>query len=223
LPKALHLDAQQLEQTGEVMRVYTDQYNYGRRSPTGEYDQMVCNECEQRFQPWDEYGINFVRTHKSGTVGQPIGSPNPVGLIINDIDYARLKLFVLSMLWRADASSRPIFKRIDLGNGHRGQLRQAILNGDPGSSQFFAVAASLFKSDIHKTFLADPHPEQYAGVDHVRFYVYGGFTFLIKVDDRDSPDFLRQTVLTGGRPFPLILRDPSPSERQAFANVLAGK
>ena len=114
VPKALHLDAQQQEKTGEVMRVYTDLLNYGRKSRTGDYDRIVCDECEKRFQPWDDYGINFVRTYKSGIVGRPIVSSDPArasdpaGLIIDDIDYTKLKLFVLSMLWRADASSREI-------------------------------------------------------------------------------------------------------------------
>jgi len=169
-------------------------------------------------------GLTFVRTHKFGKVGTPLGSP-PIGLIINEIDYAELKLFVLSMLWRADASSRVMFRRIALGHERRAQLAQAILNAGPGPAQFFAIAASLFKSDSHKTFLMDPHPETYVGVEHVRFYVYGGFTFLIKIDSQDSPDILRPMVLESGKPLGLVLvlRDLSPSERQAMANILAGK
>ncbi len=221
VPKALHLDAQQFEQTGEVMRIYSDQFNYGRKSHTGEYDRMVCDKCEKRFQAWDDYGINFVRIHKAGTVGKPMGSPDPIGLVIDEFDYTKLKMFVLSMLWRADASSRPVFKRINLGDKWRPALTSAILAGDPGPPEFFAVAASLFKKDILKTFLADPHPEKYERINHVRFYVYGGFTFLIKVDQRPPPKFLEHMILAEGRPFPLVLRDLSPSERIALHNVVS--
>jgi hypothetical protein len=215
VPKALHLDAQQLENTGEVMRVYSDNYNYGKRSPTGEYDRMLCDACEKRFLAWDTYGIEFVRTHKSAPV-----SPDAIGFSIDGVDYTKLKLFVLGMLWRANESSRPIFKRINLGEKWRTALTQAILAGDPGPPEFFAIIAALFKSDIHKSFLVDPHPERFGHINYVRFYIYGGFTFLIKVDQRPSDSAFAPGILAPGKPLAVILRNPSPSEQRAFSNIL---
>ena len=222
IPQALHKDVQNLETTGEFIRIYSDQYNYEPESRTGVWDRMVCDNCERIFQDWDQYGIDFVRTYRSGRRGVLLGpQSDPVAIAVDDFDYTKLKLFVLSMLWRADANTQPLFRRIDLGSTWRNELTKTILFADPGSPEFLSVSASLFKTDIEKYFMADPHPEKYSGVNFVRFYVYGGFTFLIKVDRRASPTPFGEAQLTPDRPFPILLRNLSPSERRLAQKILS--
>lgn len=222
IPQALHKDTQKLEETGEFIRIYSDQYNYEPESRTGVWDRIVCDDCEKRFQDWDQYGIEFVRTHRSGQTGRLIGQKsNPSAIAIDDFSYGILKLFVLSMLWRADANGQPLFRRINLGDKWRTQLTSVILSGDPGPPEFFSVAATLFKAEQEKYFMADPHREKYEHVNFVRFYVYGGFTFLIKVDSRECPSPLNLVQLTPDGPFLTLLRNLSLKEQRLVQKLLS--
>ena len=50
---------------------------------------------------------------------------------IADFDYARLKLFFISVLWRAHLSQDQFFDAVDLGPW-QSTARQMIWEGDPG-------------------------------------------------------------------------------------------
>lgn len=221
VPQALHMDAQEWGGLTECMRIYTDTLTYTPRSPTGTYDRIVCGGCEELFQEWDDYGVAFIREHRPGTAKKLFQVEGPNLIRIEHHDYAALKLFVMAMLWRADASNQLIFRRIDLGDRWRGELAKAILMRDPGPPAFFAITASLFQNDLLKQTMSDPHPQRIHGINHVRFYTYGGFTFIIKVDQRESPDFLKRFILTPGQAFPVVLRDLAPGEKRGLINALS--
>ena len=77
------------------------------------------------------------------------------------------------------------------------------------------------EEDYGQRIMADPHRERYYGVNGYRFYVYGGFTFFIKVDQRKQPEQLVPLTLREGHPFVVIRRRFSTGERRAFTQMLA--
>jgi hypothetical protein len=56
-----------------------------------------------------------------------------LGYVIQDLDYHRLKLYLLSLLWRMGVSSLPEFQLIRLGP-HEARIRDMLLGDDPGKS-----------------------------------------------------------------------------------------
>ena len=91
------------EDENTLKLVPTDKDHYVKKAPIGIYDkEILCGECEAVFQDVDEYAAklmlndqNMSKLHDKGDV---------VGYNLKDIDYQKLKLFVMSILWRASIS-----------------------------------------------------------------------------------------------------------------------
>src|SRR5690349_8278370 len=88
---------------------------YPKRAPAGIYDQtIVCEECERIFGPGDDYAADFFvkRTVPFREIRE---NGRLTGYLVKRFDYDSLKLFLISVLWRAGVSSHPMFVRVQLG------------------------------------------------------------------------------------------------------------
>jgi hypothetical protein len=88
---------------------------YAKRRPVGPYDsQLVCRSCEELFQLWDEYAARIlIHDFDSHFPIEAIdGRPRRVG---RDLDYAKFKLFVISLLWRIAATNLDSLRGCPLG------------------------------------------------------------------------------------------------------------
>ncbi|MDI6034190.1 hypothetical protein QLS91_14000 [Flavobacterium sp. LB2P84] len=56
-----------------------------------------------------------------------------------NLDYTKLKLFFLTILWKSHVSKNLFFKEIDLGEGYAERLRKMILDRDAGAEDEFEV------------------------------------------------------------------------------------
>lgn len=107
---------------------------------------LLCGDCEKQFGVHESkvraflYGTSAPPLKKQilGTAGTylPAGSP-PEFLEIRkvQIDYRELKLFQMSLLWRASVAKGEFFRNVALGEKHESKLRQLLVNGDPGSEK----------------------------------------------------------------------------------------
>ena len=222
VPQALHRDVQPKD---DVMTMYSNTRSWGKKSQTGTYGQFLCQDCENHVGQDDQYGIKFVRKYRDGRTGAPLESFRE-GFIAN-VDYAKLKLWVMSMLWRADACDHEFFKRVNLGEKWRRNLTKSIRLRKPGCVDYFAVTATLFdekddKEDYGQIIMAAPHRVNMSDSNWYRFYVYGGFTFFIKVDQRKLPDELARYALRKDEPFTILRRKFSNGERETFRRLSSG-
>lgn len=115
------------------------------------YDQhLVIAEGEKILAEYDDWAIRILRKHALVWSGwgprislndfQPItGTPWGVRSISGD-DWKKLRLFFLSLLWRAAATDRPEFHEVDIPPDHLERLRQMLLNGDPEPVAFYAIS-----------------------------------------------------------------------------------
>ena len=104
---------------------------YPTKSRIGIYDpQILCDDCEKMFQKYDDYACRLLLSDftESNFVLDPSG--NKIGYWLNGIDYQKLKLFFLSVLWRASVSKREEFKRVRIGS-FEAEIREMIKNSDP--------------------------------------------------------------------------------------------
>jgi hypothetical protein len=123
---------------------------------------------------------------------------------IDSFDYEKLKLFFISVLWRASISSHYFFKRVKLGP-YESVARKMILENEPGSAEDFSVVIAKF-SEPNVTGILDPHKDKYDGVNFYRFYMTG-FVIYVKVDKRNTPEFLKKFYIRKSKPIWILLRD----------------
>src|SRR5688572_15346675 len=83
-----------------------------KRVPIGLYDKTIlCRPCDGRIGDWDHYGVDlFIRRLDSFKALTRDG--DTVAFARSDFDYAQVRLFLLSVLWRAHVSSHDAFRRV---------------------------------------------------------------------------------------------------------------
>jgi len=195
---------------------------YPKRAPIGVYDrEILCEACELLFARWDQYGQEFLERRHAWRLLRD--HDNPVGYEVLDYDYANLKLFFVSVLWRASVSRHPFFKNIDLGS-FEDIAKQQIIEMAPGNADDFSVILAAFNAPTVKPSL-DPALATWTDVRHYQFYL-GDCVAYIKADERKTPEPFHDLVLKETPPFLVISRDlrasPELSLMKKIAQVHAG-
>ncbi len=101
-------------------------------------EKLLCKECEQRFAEWEGYVSNQIFNDD----GTPKISCKTGTTLVLSVDYAKVKLFQMSMLWRFGVSTAPFYP-LDLGP-HEERLRKMLLASDPGEDWRYACTTSVF-------------------------------------------------------------------------------
>lgn len=178
---------------------------FPRRKPAGIWSRIVCQGCEARFGPYDDYAARLL-LHESERFSTVKHSGKTIAYVLDSYDYDLLFLFFVSVLWRAWASDDPFFSRVSLGPYER-SLRETIYSGDADRAENVAVLLAAFPG-AHG--MLDPHRERKDGVNFVRFYL-DRYVAYIKVDQRPVPAFMTKIHLTRSRPLVVIARNSSSS------------
>jgi hypothetical protein len=182
---------------------------YPKRAPIGVYDtQILCKDCELIFGDWDNYAQDILREEPKNSSPILNGS-QVVGYQINSYNYDLLKLFFISLSWRASVSAQPFYKRINLGPYEK-MAKYFIEHCDPGSENDFSVTLAKFDHSLGKTIL-DPHIDRWDGVNYIRFYL-GSYVAYIKTDKRKAPEPHLNFILRPNQPLIIIGRDLEKSK-----------
>jgi hypothetical protein len=175
-----------------------------KKPSVGVYDAgIVCSHCESIFSPWDDYAQKLLLA-KPSEKHYIMENGQRIAYIETAIDYAKLKLFFISLLWKAAVSNHYFFSRVNAG-AFEPQLRRMILKSDPGDPDTFAVIMSKCEDRLGPIVL-NPQPERWDEINYYRFYV-AGYMVYIKVDRRHTPAFMGELVLNPERPFIIMLRE----------------
>lgn len=117
------------------------------------YDsRLVIEKGEDILEAYDTWGIAELRKHQLVWSGwgpqlalstsdfEPV--PNsPYGIrVVEGIDALKLRLFYLSLLWRAAACSLPEFQEVALEASHMSRLRRMVCDGDPYPLDFYPIS-----------------------------------------------------------------------------------
>lgn len=111
-------------------------------------DCLVIRKGEDILEALDSWAISVLRTHKlvwSGwngadtlTAKHTVFDDEGRGFrIINGIESGRMRLFLLSLLWRAAASDIPEMSEVILPESDLEALRLLVFEGDPGPIAFY--------------------------------------------------------------------------------------
>lgn len=180
-----------------------DAREFPKKRPGGLYDdQLVCGICEQLFNPYDNYGYKFL-TAEVVENSIPLDDPDVEGSIIKNFDYLKLKLYLLSTLWRASNTCNEFFDEVSVEPKFNDKLIQMIQNEDPGNSADFSVIVSLFKEDDAKLAYPPPYKFKFGDRNFYRF-CFAGYAFDIKVDDRPCHPRYQPIILAPHQPLIIL-------------------
>lgn len=188
-----------------------DPGHHHRRRPGGHYDEeLLCDSCERRFWPWDTYGAEFF-LNRLRTEGQPWIASNGEVLAyqFENIDYTQLKLFAISLLWRASATTNEFFRRVKIGP-YEAAARQMILNENAGTADEFATMIIRWVAQPPHEQLAElqmsPYKAKLEGVNEVKLFLAGAVMH-VKLDQRPYPAPFPELILRPRCPLTVIARE----------------
>lgn len=177
---------------------------FPKRAPIGVYDKnILCADCEALFGAWDAYAQKLLLT-EFDEASYLSHRGQRIALRIAEFDYEVLKLFFVSLLWRATVSTCEFYSRVRTGPFEQ-ILKERLLARDPGPPDEFAVSLAKFEHPAGQGIL-DPHPERWSGVNYMRFYL-GGYVAYIKVDRRPPPELPGALRLSPQQPLLVVLRN----------------
>ena len=121
------------------------------------YDQnLVTLKGEKILAKFDQNGISVLRKHNliwSGWANNTFPEPEKIiaidqackGIRVFDrIEANELRLFFLSILWRASASKLNEFRQIRLSSGQLNKVRKMLLSNDPNPNYVFPICLTQF-------------------------------------------------------------------------------
>jgi hypothetical protein len=115
IPLAFHRHVQSVPDKPPVV-IGSAANSFPQRSPGGIYDEeLLCDPCEQRFGPWDQYGAECLLQRWDEDAKTQTWNSEVFVYEVDNWDEARLRMFVLSLLWRAAVTTKPFFRRVTLG------------------------------------------------------------------------------------------------------------
>ena len=163
------------DKSHRIMRIKSNAHKVFSYRPSGEYDRVLCGACEEQMAKLDEYGRSAIySTPDQQTFGMKTG-PNNLGLEIINLDYARMKLFQLSILWRASVSRREFFAELDLGT-NASVIKEMLFKEQPGNPDDFGcmiVGIQNEAGQLEDKFILPPTMYKIEGWNIARFYYAG--------------------------------------------------
>lgn len=157
----------------------------------GTREHLLCEECETQLSRHERYveqllsgriKVNSVRERRWVT--------------LSGLNYKSVRLFGLSILWRASVSSRPGFERLSLGP-HEEVIRKMVHTEDPGEPHQYPFFLTLLTQEN-----ADPGgivttPVQARPGGHRTYVlVFGGLAWAFVVSSHRAPRVVSALAIT---------------------------
>lgn len=198
IPKSLY--GQIIKKKESALVISGEKNTRIKKSRIGEYDQSIlCVNCEKEFDSFDNYAAKFFTQELHEKNYFKTIYNHKLAYIFPDYNYGKLKLFFLSMAWRASVSRRNFFSNINLGP-YEESFREMIINNDPGDHEKFSVIIGKYTDPNADAFLMNPCVIRVDGVRFYKFYFLDYFA-LIKADKQATPSSFTALVMT---PFPQL-------------------
>lgn len=172
-----------------------------RFRPTGEYEGgLLCKVCDNEI-------IGGYESYASSTTFGNTSKPAEVKVhnyhngkgqswsVCRDIDYKRFKLFLLSILWRASISTRPLFSEVNLGP-HEDIIREMIFHGNAGDESDYPIQiwTTVQNNNFPKDFMFQPRGAMIKGHQDFIFPISGLFINFFVSDLPKQESILEQTI-----------------------------
>jgi hypothetical protein len=183
----------------------------GRYEQTGYYDKYVlCSKCDnERLSKLEKYADLLLFGGKARSVPQFLNAIGPDGvrsIIVDNIDFRKLKLFLLSILWRAHISEHNFFKNIDVKDNAE-TLRLLLLEELELTEHEFKISLVAVKTDKDLVRLVSTPRTIIVGSGKVAvFFINGVFYFIDLIPSSNFRLFSKHYLTTSGK-YEIMLLD----------------
>lgn len=216
IPKSFYL----CDQNGVNSRILSNR-EYPKKSPQGLYDQFICEGCENKFGPWDDYAAKLLKQTKPSSLITAPNSTKVMAYAYENIDYEKLKLFFISLLWRVYSARNSFFERVILKQRVVEKLADSINTGNATPPEDLAVV--LGKSDLPiANVVPEPFLEKIGGSEFCRIYL-PGYVVRIKLDEEPLPEKFALCLLYPGTCLLAYHHDYDANGEAATACVMVQK
>jgi hypothetical protein len=161
----------------------------------GNYDNgILCENCEQKFSQYDAHGHSvFTKVFEDPTIYR---DPNQIecAYLLPNVDFRLLKLFVLSVLWRASVSSLDFFSNVDLGERHEATMKSLISNGSIEGGDDYQFFCCHQRDAQYKKVILPPWKRRMDGINYIQLYL-PDIQIVVKVDQRELPEIFAPIVI----------------------------
>lgn len=160
---------------------------------TGEFDKYIlCRSCDnETLGELDPYASLILYDGYPKILEHRVGPDGMKYTYCGEINYAQFKLFLLSILWRASISDRPLFREVQLGS-HEEQVRQMLLNGDPGEQLKYPCLMMTYRhlKEYPGDIVTQPSRSRVNGGPVYKFLI-GGMIYIFFISKHAIPPALR--------------------------------
>jgi hypothetical protein len=164
-------------------------------------EQLLCDDCEQQFSYYEHYASRVF--YGKEVQVQPV----EIGMLLSGLDYPRLKLFLLSLLWRFSVTKLEHLKGAQLGP-HAERLRQMLIDEDPGRQLVYPCMITAVVHDRkHVSDLIVPPMTTHVDRQHVWNLVVAGFLMSFFVGKGSPPETLNPLFLQEGGTLVVPIRE----------------
>lgn len=204
----------------KVTRIYSKEQK-SKQKQSGLYvADILCKDCEQLLGKWDNYAQILLLERMELTKAN-LPSHEAEYIEFKEIDYDKLKLFFMSVLWRSSivkdksflieydenlklTETCNFFEQVDIGEEWQKQLRNLLLQEKAGDENIFSVL--LFKYNGIEANSVQPPIRCRNEVNYYRFRL-ASYGFLIKVDQRPYPREIKEFIITPNQALKLRVID----------------
>lgn len=179
-----------INRSGQLFQCYelgTDTIKQVHNLKGGPTERLLCRRCEAQLSRYESYACSFVQ----GKLNIKAQQVFQKAWILSGLSYSMLKLFFLSVVWRASISQLNLFKSIDLGPFER-IFWFHLINADPGDELAFPVIIAGIEGDWRDLII----PEKHRIKRRICYrFLMGGFLWLVFVSKQKIPPGFEHMVL----------------------------
>lgn len=148
----------------------------------GVREYLLCDECEQQFSKYERYASQTYYHKEAKDIQQ-----NDKIFVAENVEYSLMKLFQLSILWRASVSSLEIFGDVKLGP-HEEKVRQMLLLENPGKDYEYGCMQFAVIMDNNKVADGLIMPPALFRVDGFRLcrFTFGGLIWVYVISNHNK-------------------------------------
>ena len=187
---------------------------------------LLCGDCEQKFSEYEAYARNLFYGNASPLTKIPIGNlvrVHHAGSFIDirkaTVDYKSLKLFQLSILWRAGVAKGSFFKEVNLGKFHETKLQTLLRTENPGLAlDYPCTMVDLQYGRKLEGWFEQPTKSKREGQPNYRF-ILGGYVYLFTVSKQKPRVSAQECCVKPNGEIVILIEDETKILR-GWANAL---
>ncbi|MCZ8168836.1 hypothetical protein [Flavobacterium sp.] len=188
-------------------------YNYdskdvrSKKKQIEDYDsEILCSECDNGIigSIYESYAKNVIygkdlKNEIGPQCDNYISDDGTEYMLCTNIDYKKLKLFLLSLLWRASITKQHPFEDVSIGTKHEERIRKLILNGISTAENEYPILISSFantKTKFEKV-IFNPRRVIMPGKINAYSFIIDSlqYHFIVVSRDHNLPEYIKDLNL----------------------------